>query len=67
MGATGIEGVQYDHSKDKWEWENLAGNSDYSEVKEKLRKEIPTHHEPNGVTYVPPKPNRQKAKANSKK
>jgi arylsulfatase A-like enzyme len=49
----------YDHTKDKWEWDNLAGNSDYAEVMEKLRKEIPTHHEPSGVTYVPPKRNRK--------
>ena len=39
----------YDHAKDKWEWDNLAGNSDYAEVMEKLRKEIPTHHEPFGA------------------
>ena len=45
----------YDHTKDKWEWDNLAGNSDYAEVMEKLRKEIPSHHEPSGVTYKVPK------------
>jgi len=45
----------YDHTKDKWEWKNLAGNSDYAEVMEKLRKEIPSHHEPSGVTYKVPK------------
>ena len=45
----------YDHTKDKWDWDNLAGNSDYAEVMEKLRKEIPSHHEPSGVTYKVPK------------
>ena len=35
--------------------DNLAGNSDYSEVIEKLRKAILTHHEPSGVTYEVPK------------
>ncbi len=39
----------YDHAKDKWEWRNLAGNSDYAEVIEKIRKGIPTHHEPIGA------------------
>ena len=39
----------YDHGKDKWEWRNLAGNSDYAAVIEKMRKEIPNHHEPIGT------------------
>jgi len=39
----------YDHAKDKWEWDNLAGNSDYAEVIEQLRKSIPAHHEPYGA------------------
>ena len=48
----------YDHTKDKWEWSNLAGNPEYAAIKKKMRKEIPTHHEPSGATYVPPKRNR---------
>ena len=45
----------YDHTKDEWEWSNLAGNPEYTAIKKKMCKEIPTHHEPSGVTYVPPK------------
>ena len=44
----------YDHENDKWEWHNLAGNSDYAEVIEKMRKGIPTHHEPTGATQGSP-------------
>jgi len=51
--ADGTEEL-YDHQKDKWEWHNLAGKSGYAEVREKMRKGIPTHHEPPGVTYTPP-------------
>jgi arylsulfatase A-like enzyme len=39
----------YDHAKDKWEWSNLAGNSDYAEVIDKMRQGIPSHHEPIGA------------------
>ena len=52
--ADGTEEL-YDHKRDKWEWQNLADNPEYAEVKEDLRQELPTHHEPDGVTYVPPK------------
>mgnify|MGYP001034227041 FL=1 len=45
----------YDHSKDKWEWKNLAGNPEYAAIKKKMRKSLPTHHEPSGVTYEVPK------------
>ncbi len=41
----------YDHEKDRWEWQNLADNPEYAEVKKAMRKELPTHHEPDGVTY----------------
>ena len=51
--ADGTEEL-YDHQKDKWEWHNLAGKSGYAEVREEMRKGIPTHHEPPGVTYTPP-------------
>ena len=51
--ADGTEEL-YDHAKDKWEWHNFAGNSDYAEVKEKMRKGIPAHHESPGPTYAPP-------------
>lgn len=47
----------YDHTKDKWEWKNLANNPQYAEIKKKMRKGLPTHHEPSGVTYVVPKEN----------
>ena len=47
----------YDHAKDKWEWKNLADDPEYATIKKKMLKEIPTHHEPPGVTYVPPKRN----------
>ena len=39
----------YDHSNDKWEWRNLAGNPRYAETKVKLRKWLPQHHQPMGA------------------
>ena len=39
----------YDRAKDKWEWTNLASNPEYAAIKKKLRKKIPTHHEPIGA------------------
>ena len=39
----------YDHTKDKWEWTNLAGDSEYTNIKSMMREEIPTHHEPMGA------------------
>nr|WP_271891675.1 sulfatase-like hydrolase/transferase [Planctomicrobium sp.] len=45
----------YDHTQDKWEWKNLADDPEYAVIKKKMRQELPTHHEPSGVTYVPPK------------
>lgn len=43
----------YDHESDRWEWQNLANNPEYAEVKEAMRRELPTHHEPARVTYTP--------------
>ncbi len=40
----------YDHKKDKWEWQNLASNPEYADIKEKMREGLPTHHEANGAT-----------------
>ena len=51
--ADGTEEL-YNHSKDKWEWRNLADNPEYAKVKEKMRKGIPTHHESPGSTYTLP-------------
>ena len=48
--ADGTEEL-YDHTKDKWEWQNLANNPEYAGVKKVMRKGLPTHHEPDGVTY----------------
>lgn len=48
--ADGTEEL-YDHDKDRWEWQNLADNPEYAEVKKAMRKRLPTHHEPDGVTY----------------
>ena len=45
----------YDHANDKWEWNNLAADPRYAEVKLEMRKGLPAHHEPPGPTYVPPK------------
>jgi len=39
----------YDHAKDKWEWHNLASQPEYAELKKKMRKGLPTHHEPIGA------------------
>jgi arylsulfatase A-like enzyme len=52
--ADGTEEL-YDHKKDKWEWSNLAKDPEYAEVKVQLRKRIPVHHQPPGVTYDPRK------------
>lgn len=52
--ADGAEEL-YDHTQDRWEWKNLADNPEYAEIKKKMRKQIPTHHEPAGATYKPPK------------
>ena len=51
--ANGSEEL-YDHENDKWEWHNLAGDPAYAEVKKKMRKGIPAHHEPPGQTYELP-------------
>lgn len=45
----------YDHTNDKWEWENLAGNPQIAAIKKDMRKWMPVHHEPPGPTYKPPK------------
>jgi len=52
--ADGAEEL-YDHTQDKWEWKNLAGDPEYAEIKKKMRQQIPTHHEAPGATYKPPK------------
>jgi arylsulfatase A-like enzyme len=51
--ADGTEEL-YDHEKDRWEWRNLAEDPEYAEVKNAMRKELPIHHQPNGVIYKPP-------------
>ena len=56
--ADGTEEL-YDHENDKWEWHNLAARPEYAEIKKKMRKEIPAHHEPPGATYVPPRRKRK--------
>ena len=45
----------YDHTNDKWEWKNVAGNPQFAVVKKNMQKWIPVHHEPPGPTYKPPK------------
>ena len=52
--ADGAEEL-YDHTQDRWEWKNLAGDPEYVEIKKKMRQQIPTHHEAPGATYKPPK------------
>lgn len=42
----------YDHQNDRWEWHNLANNLDYVNVKNKLSREIPIHHEPTGILQL---------------
>ena len=44
----------YDHDNDKWEWTNLASSPDYSDIKEMMRKGLPTHHEPHGAKQEGP-------------
>jgi len=43
----------YDHEKDKWEWDNLAGNPEYAHIIKEMRKGIPDHQEPPGAGYKP--------------
>ena len=31
----------------------LADNPEYAQTKQMMRQELPTHHEPDGVTYTP--------------
>jgi arylsulfatase A-like enzyme len=50
--ADGTEEL-YDHQSDRWEWQNLADNPEYAEVKQVMRQELPTHQEPDGATYTP--------------
>jgi arylsulfatase A-like enzyme len=50
--ADGTEEL-YDHQSDRWEWQNLADNPEYTQTKQMMRQELPTHHEPDGVTYTP--------------
>ena len=50
--ADGTEEL-YDHDKDRWEWRNLVANPEYAAVKAKMRKAIPTHHQPPGARYNP--------------
>ena len=52
----------YDHTKDKWEWRNLADSPEYAEVKKSMRSELPSHHEPDGVTYQLPAARRARSK-----
>jgi len=52
--ADGTEEL-YDQRQDRWEWKNLAGDPKYAGVRETMRKDLPTHHQPRGKTYVPPK------------
>ncbi len=39
----------YDHKNDKWEWKNLADDPAYTDIKKKMSKGFPTHHEPIGA------------------
>jgi arylsulfatase A-like enzyme len=39
----------YDHQNDKWEWTNLANDPAFADIKKKMSKDIPTHHEPIGA------------------
>jgi len=34
----------YDHEKDKWEWNNMAGDPKFPDVKKNLAKWLPKHH-----------------------
>ena len=49
--ADGTEEL-YDHMKDKWEWTNLADNPEYAAIRDRMAKEIPTHHQPTGPVEV---------------
>ena len=37
----------YDHTVDPMEWNNLAHNPDYQQIKDRFRKHLPEHNEPN--------------------
>jgi arylsulfatase A-like enzyme len=52
----------YDHQNDKWEWKNLANDLTYDEIKKKMKKWIPTHHEPIGAIQTSFKHRRKPSK-----
>ena len=52
----------YDHKNDKWEWKNLANDPTYDEIKKKMKKWIPTHHEPIGAILTSFKHRRKPSK-----
>jgi arylsulfatase A-like enzyme len=39
----------YDHADDKWEWRNLANDSQHANIKAELRKWMPKKHQPVGA------------------
>ena len=41
----------YDHHSDRWEWTNLANRPEYADLKKRLRRQLPSHHQKDGVTY----------------
>jgi iduronate 2-sulfatase len=60
--ADGAEEL-YDHDADPLEHTNLASNPEYKEVIARLRKHLPTHHEPNS----PSNPHNALKKSNDQK
>ncbi len=46
-GRADVSEELYDHQVDPMEWDNLAHKPEFQAVKERLRKHLPTHNEPN--------------------
>jgi len=49
-----VDGTEelYDHENDKWEWNNLASDPEYTDIKKDMAGWLPKHHAPVGVSTV---------------
>ncbi len=55
----------YDHQQDPMEWKNLAGDSQYNEIKENLAKWLPKRNAPDAPSRRPNQPGKTPAPAST--